>query len=1070
MKASGSDDSEGVYTKTENVDKRKTMETKLPLHVSQLKQPQTTINRIHTVFHFTALLALLYYRFSSPFYHQHITDGFLPSFSWFLISFSELVHSFIWILGQPSRWRPISRDVYPERLPEDKQLPPIDVFICTADPNKEPTIGVMNTLISAMCLDYPPEKLFVYVSDDGGAPITLFGMKEAYSFAKQWIPFCIKYGIKTRAPDAYFSQSHHQEENGLLSNNKFVESRKEMKVRYQVFKQRVEKARVNGTLSSGRGRADRPPIIQVIQNDAVDDEVKENETKVPLLVYVSREKRPTHPHHFKAGALNVLLRVSGIISNSPYVLALDCDMYCNDPTSARQAMCFHIDPNLSRSLAFVQFPQMFHNLSKSDIYNDLLRTAFEVQWYGMDGLRGPFLSGTGFYLKREALFRSPTQKDLSHITNKQDVGCSDEFIASLHRDNKFEAISNNQHVSNRLLDEARLLASCTYDQHTQWGEQIGFMYHSVVEDYMTGFQLFCKGWISVYRNSPRPAFLGSATTNLNDTLVQTTRWNSGLLQCGFSRFCPLTYGSSRMSVLQSMVFSAFAFQSLSALPMLCYAFIPQLCLLNGIPLYPKVSNPWFVMFAVVYTSWQFQRIYEVLSTGGSLRLWWNHERILLIKSVTAYFIPCLDVIMKFIGTKEINFVPTNKVVDDEQVERYNRNEFDFQAATRLLLPLTTIVTLNIASFILGLRRVLLQKTYDDLFGQIFLSLFIVILNYPIIEGMILRKDKGRIPLHVTILSGAFFIITGRAPPPPPLTSSTPPPPPETVKRKRGRPRKYGTPETPQTAASSAAKKLSTTTNTSPSVTLPSSPPRKKDPSSVSSISSSKKYQLSALGNAGQNFVPHIITVNAGEDVSQKIMSFTQQRKRAVCILSASGSISNASLRQPATLGGNVTYEGRFEILSLSGSFLHTETEGGSSRTGGLSVCLSGTDGRIIGGGVGGPLKAAGPVQVIIGSFVVDTNKETSNDPKFETSSSKLPPQVIGATFSSVIYHSPDSSGRNSGRVNNDHQNVGVNNFMLQSRGMHSMPSQSSDWRDSPGLTDHGAYQSSEDGDDGNLQH
>jgi hypothetical protein len=33
------------------------------------------------------------------------------------------------------------------------------------------------------------------------------------------------------------------------------------------------------------------------------------------------------------------------------------------------------------------------------------------------------------------------------------------------------------------------------------------------------------------------------------------------------------------------------------------------------------------------------------------------------------------------------------------------------------------------------------------------------------------------------------------------------------------------------------------------------------------------------------------------------------------------------------------------------------------RTGGLSVCLSSTDGQIIGGGVGGPLKAAGPVQV-----------------------------------------------------------------------------------------------------------
>ncbi|KAL5712204.1 hypothetical protein ACHQM5_014398 [Ranunculus cassubicifolius] len=289
---------------------------------------------------------------------------------------------------------------------------------------------------------------------------------------------------------------------------------------------------------------------------------------------------------------------------------------------------------------------------------------------------------------------------------------------------------------------------------------------------------------------------------------------------------------------------------------------------------------------------------------------------------------------------------------------------------------------------------------------------------------------------------------GRPPPTPPQLNSPPPvvqpAPPvvagESVKRKRGRPRKYGTPETPQ-----SVKKLAS--NTTNSASLPSSPPRKKE---ASLVSSSKKNQLAALGNAGQNFVPHIITVTAGE----KIMSFTQQRKRAVCILSASGSISNASLRQPATLGGTVTYEGRFEILSLSGSYLHTETEGGgSTRKGGLSVCLSSTDGRIIGGGVGGPLTAAGPVQVIIGSFVVEANKETSVDLKYETSSSSKLPQVIGTTFSSVVY--------------NDHQNFGVNNYVFQTQGMHSMPSQSPDWRDN---TDLGACQSSEDGDNSDLHH
>lgn len=45
-----------------------------------------------------------------------------------------------------------------------------------------------------------------------------------------------------------------------------------------------------------------------------------------------------------------------------------------------------------------------------------------------------------------------------------------------------------------------------------------------------------------------------------------------------------------------------------------------------------------------------------------------------------------------------------------------------------------------------------------------------------------------------------------------------------------------------------------------------------------------------------------------QDVSAKIMSFSQNGPRAVCILSANGAISNVTLRQPATSGGTVTYE------------------------------------------------------------------------------------------------------------------------------------------------------------------
>ncbi|XP_042488745.1 AT-hook motif nuclear-localized protein 10-like [Macadamia integrifolia] len=138
------------------------------------------------------------------------------------------------------------------------------------------------------------------------------------------------------------------------------------------------------------------------------------------------------------------------------------------------------------------------------------------------------------------------------------------------------------------------------------------------------------------------------------------------------------------------------------------------------------------------------------------------------------------------------------------------------------------------------------------------------------------------------------------------------------------------------------------------------------------------------------------------------MAFSQQGSRTVCILSANGAICNVTLRQPATSGGTVTYEGRFEIISLSGSFLLMENGGTRSRTGGLSVSLAGSDGRVLGGGVAGMLMAAGPVQVVVGSFVADGKKQ-----KPERQPSLTPaPQIVGLG-APVATGSPPSQGASS---------------------------------------------------------
>ncbi|MCO5559172.1 hypothetical protein L7F22_012766 [Adiantum nelumboides] len=129
-----------------------------------------------------------------------------------------------------------------------------------------------------------------------------------------------------------------------------------------------------------------------------------------------------------------------------------------------------------------------------------------------------------------------------------------------------------------------------------------------------------------------------------------------------------------------------------------------------------------------------------------------------------------------------------------------------------------------------------------------------------------------------------------------------------------------------------------------------------------------------FGMAGHETQPMATVFPGPEDVSTKIITFTSQGPWDVCILSANGAISNATLRHAGVSGGAVTYEGRFEILSLTGSFLLTESNGTRSRTGGLSVSLAGPDGRVMGGGVAGLLMAASPVQVVVGTFYTENRK------------------------------------------------------------------------------------------------
>lgn len=107
---------------------------------------------------------------------------------------------------------------------------------------------------------------------------------------------------------------------------------------------------------------------------------------------------------------------------------------------------------------------------------------------------------------------------------------------------------------------------------------------------------------------------------------------------------------------------------------------------------------------------------------------------------------------------------------------------------------------------------------------------------------------------------------------------------------------------------------------------------------------------------------HVMEVASGADVAESIAAYARHRQRGVSVLSAAGCVANVSLRQPAAGGAVLPLHGRFEILSLTGTFL---PDPGSTS---LTVYLAGGQGQVIGGAVVGPLVAAGPVMVIAATF------------------------------------------------------------------------------------------------------
>ncbi|KAI3942284.1 hypothetical protein MKW92_047876 [Papaver armeniacum] len=368
-----------------------------------------------TPYHIVIILRLIILGF---FLQYRVTNPVDEAYALWLVSvICEIWFALSWILDQFPKWYPINRETYLDRLAirydrpgEPSQLAPVDIFVSTVDPLKEPPLVTANTVLSILAVDYPVDKVSCYVSDDGSAMLTFESLSETSEFARKWVPFCKKHNIEPRAPEFYFQQKIDYLKDKIQPS--FVKERRSMKREYEEFKVRINalvaKAQKmpeegwtmqDGTPWPGNNPRDHPGMIQVFLGHSGGLDTDGNE--LPRLVYVSREMRPGFQHHKKAGAMNALVQVSAVLTNGAHLLNVDCDHYFNNSQAVREAMCFMMDPAYGKRTCYVQFPQRFDGIDLHDRYANRNIVFFDVS---LDGVQGPVYVGTGCCFNRQALY------------------------------------------------------------------------------------------------------------------------------------------------------------------------------------------------------------------------------------------------------------------------------------------------------------------------------------------------------------------------------------------------------------------------------------------------------------------------------------------------------------------------------------------------------------------------------------------------------------------------------------------------------------------------------------------
>lgn len=273
-----------------------------------------------------------------------------------------------------------------------------------------------------------------------------------------------------------------------------------------------------------------------------------------------------------------------------------------------------------------------------------------------------------------------------------------------------------------------------------------------------------------------------------ETLIQHTRWSSGQFQIFLSEYCPFVYGHGKIPLRLQISYVCYNLWAANCVATLYYVMVPSFCLLKGINLFPQVciyihfrahflrsklkldlmrlcfcllqlSSSWVVPYTYVLIAKYAYSLGEFISCGGTFKGWYNEQRIWLYKRLTSYLFGLCDTVMRALGFSELDFVITSKTADEDVSRRYEKEIMEFGAASSMFMVLASVALFNLVTFFIIVAKGVMNNSESvdfDAYGlQMIINILLVIINLPLLEGIFLRKDNGRMPLSVTFQSLAI---------------------------------------------------------------------------------------------------------------------------------------------------------------------------------------------------------------------------------------------------------------------------------------------------------------------------